>query len=111
MMVTLSLGALGPVLHLAGHAILPLPWLLVMPVPLINNSLPFRFPMYLFLVMGIATALWLAEPRCRHGNRWLLSGLMVIILLPALNRANSLAPQDIPRLFPNPLSHPLISKR
>ncbi len=110
LMVTISLAALGPVLHLAGHAILPLPWLLVMPVPLINNSLPFRFPMYLFLVMGIATALWLAEPRCRHCNRWLLAGLMLIMLLPDLNRANYVVREDMPNFFRNRLYERWISK-
>jgi hypothetical protein len=110
LMVTTSVAALGPVLHLAGHAVLPLPWLLVMPIPLINNSLPFRFPMYLFLVMGIATALWLAEPGCRHGKRWLLAGLMLIMLLPDLNRANYVVREDIPNFFRNRLYERWISQ-
>jgi len=108
LMVTISVAALGPVLHLAGRTVLPLPWLLVLPMPLINNSLPVRFPMYLFLVMGIATALWLGEPR--HGKRWLLAGLMLITLLPDLNRANYVVREDIPGFFRNRLYERWISK-
>ena len=110
LMVTISVAALGPVLHLAGRTVLPLPWLLVLPMPLINNSLPVRFPMYLFLVMGIATALWLSEPGRRHGKRWLLAGLMLLTLLPDLNRANYVVREDIPNFFRNRLYERWISK-
>jgi hypothetical protein len=110
LMIIISVAALGPLLHVAGHTVLPLPWLLVLPMPLINNSLPFRFPMYLFLVMGIATALWLAEPERRHGRRWLLAGLMLIMLLPDLNRASYVVREDIPNFFRNRLYERWISK-
>jgi hypothetical protein len=99
LMVTISLAALGPVLHVAARTVLPLPWLLVLPLPLINNSLPVRFPMYLFLVMGIATALWLAEPERRHGSRWLLAGLLLITMLPDLHRSNYVVRDDMPGFF------------
>jgi hypothetical protein len=110
LMIIISVAALGPLLHVAGHTVLPLPWLLVLPLPLINNSLPFRFPMYLFLVMGVATALWLAEPERRRGKRWLLAGLMLIMLLPDLNRANYVVREDIPNFFRNRLYERWISK-
>jgi hypothetical protein len=81
-----------------------------LPLPLINNSLPVRFPMYLFLVMGIATALWLAEPERRHARRWLLAGLLLITMLPDLHRASYVVRDDMPGFFRNRLYERWISK-
>src|SRR5205807_6232109 len=62
----LPISTLGPVLHFNGRALLPLPWLLVMPIPMLNNALPARFTIYLFLVLAVIVALWLAR---RGGDR------------------------------------------
>lgn len=54
--------SLGPILHVAGHAVFPAPWGLVSWLPVLHDMLPVRFMMYAFLAIGLALAAWLAKP-------------------------------------------------
>jgi hypothetical protein len=57
---TLYLLCLGPRLHVAGLTLFGLPWKLFEHLPLLNNALPVRFSMYLFLSLAVMTAIWLS---------------------------------------------------
>lgn len=77
----------GPSLQMGPHVShLPLPWRLVMHVPVYNQLLPSRFSM--FVALGIAIAAALALATARGWLRWLSYGLAIaacITLLPARN--------------------------
>lgn len=110
LLATIFVAALGPVVHVFGRALLPLPWLLFIPIPLVNNALPDRFTMYLSLVMGLVTALWLAEPGGTRRGRWLVAALTLITLLPNPNRARYGVREDLPDFFRNRLYQRYIAK-
>lgn len=77
----LLLFSLGPVLHVAGiRTAMPLPWALIMHLPLLGAALPARFCLYLSLLAAIGAACWVAKgPRIRF---W-LAGFACLLCLPA----------------------------
>jgi hypothetical protein len=80
----IAVASLGPVLKIRGRPTVDLPWRLVEPVPLIQNALPDRFPLYLALTASIIVALWLAA-RPRHWIRWAAVVLAAVAILPDLS--------------------------
>ena len=54
--------AIGPFLHIGGHAVLPMPWLLVEKLPLLKSAIPVRLIMYAFLGLAVIFALWVCDP-------------------------------------------------
>jgi hypothetical protein len=83
------LAALGPVLHVAGHATgLILPWALIARLPLLGAALPARCMVYVFLLLAIVLSLWVGE---RPGRRRLLAaGCICLSLLPLPHPAPAL---------------------
>jgi hypothetical protein len=76
--------SLGPTLHFAGHALASMPWWLFNQLPLIDQALPGRFGMYLFLLAGLAAAIYLSRVTIPAWNRALLGGLCVLFIAPRL---------------------------
>jgi len=103
MMLVLALVAaavlsLGPRLHIAGAESVYLPYWLATRLPLINQALPVRFSMYIFLATAIIVSMWLATPERRVG-RWLLAGMGVGSLIPNLALPIWSTRVDTPRFF------------
>jgi hypothetical protein len=76
--------SLGPTLHIGGNSSVPMPAALIATVPLLKDSLPDRYPVYLWLALGVIAAVWLgSEPRTRHDTwaRYVLVGLGTILIL------------------------------
>jgi hypothetical protein len=74
--------ALGSELHVAGHRVLPLPWIVVIHQPLWDNVLTVRFAMYISLLLGVIVALWTASRPAGSTLRWLLPGVAMLALVP-----------------------------
>jgi hypothetical protein len=75
---------LGSHLHIAGHPTIPLPWKVLGQLPLFNEALPVRLGVYLFLVVAMMVALWLAQggrPGIRTA-KWAVAVLAVVMLAP-----------------------------
>ena len=92
------LASLGPTLHVAGRPTVPLPWRLVLWVPVIKTALPGRFAVYAALIAAVITARWLSAPTAAR-TRWVLVCLATIFLLPNLGRPGWAAPAATPRFF------------
>ena len=58
---------LGSHLQIAGHPAIPLPWK-VLGVSLLGEAVPVRFGPYLFLIVAVIAAMWLAWPRTGRGG-------------------------------------------
>lgn len=58
--------SIGPVLHVAGHAVLPAPWRLLSWLPVLDDMLPARFMLYAWLALALGLAAWLAHPYPRR---------------------------------------------
>jgi hypothetical protein len=99
MLLIVAIATLGPVLHVNGKALLPLPWLLAMPAPLLNNALPARFSVYLFLVLAIVTAQWLARQNGSEALRWIVAAIAVASILPAFPMTPYAVRDSLPRFF------------
>jgi len=83
MLFTIAAASLGPRLHIAGRAVLTMPWSWVNSLVLIRHAMPVRFSNYAFLVLGIIVSLYFSAPEIRFGR-----ALVVAVLI---------------GLFPNPL--------
>ncbi len=83
MLAVVAVLLLGSHLHIAGHSTIPLPW------KLINHSflsevVPARLGLYMFLIVAMIVATWLAQPRPRNWAlaKWTLVALSIAVLLP-----------------------------
>ncbi|HEY5317084.1 MAG TPA: hypothetical protein VIJ20_03835 [Solirubrobacteraceae bacterium] len=74
--------SLGERLNIDGHATIPLPWKLVGNLPVLNEILPVRNGVYVFLACAVCVALWLATPGSSRLRRWLLAAVAVAFLIP-----------------------------
>jgi len=97
--VIAMLASLGPRLHIAGIELVGLPWKLIQHLPLINNALPGRFPVYAFLALAIVAALWLASDALARGAKLAGVAALAIFLLPNLSARFWVAPVDLPAFF------------
>ena len=93
------LASLGPRLHFAGTELFGLPWKLFQHLPLINNALPGRFPMYAFLALAIVAALWLASDAMTRGTKLAGVAALAIFLAPNPSARFWIAPVDLPAFF------------
>ncbi len=77
MLVFVCVASLGPALDVAGHQVVRFPWSPLWTLPILRNAYPARLMLFAYLILTVATALFLA----RHGKllwlRWLL-GLLVL---------------------------------
>ncbi len=77
--------SMGNPLHIGGVAKFPLPWKLLLYLPLIDKALPVRLTMFMFLILAIMTAVWLAAAPVRNAVRPAIAILAVALMLPNLN--------------------------
>ena len=82
MLMVTAVAAMGLRLHVAGKAYFKLPWSLFHRAPLLDQALPLRFTVYLFLTLAVLAALWLAAPRRRTLTRAGAGALVFASLLP-----------------------------
>jgi hypothetical protein len=111
MLLIVAIATLGPVLHVNGKALLPLPWLLAMPAPLLNNALPARFSAYLFLVLAIITAQWLARHNGSKTPRWMVATVAVASILPVFPMTPYAVRDSLPQFFTRRLHKTFISQK
>jgi len=55
LIVAIAICSLGPRLHLGGKALFTLPWALMLRFPLIDQALPIRFSLYIWLLVAMLT--------------------------------------------------------
>ncbi len=77
MLVFIVVASLGPALYLQGSQVASLPWHALWNLPIVRNAYPARLMLFAFLVLAVATALFLARPGKLIWLRWVL-GLLVI---------------------------------
>ena len=74
---------LGSYLHVAGYPTIPLPWK-VLDRSLLREALPVRLGVYLFLIVAVIAAMWLAAPRAGRWAvaKWVVAAVSIAFLLP-----------------------------
>jgi hypothetical protein len=77
--------SLGPVLHAGGKRLVVMPWWLFSRLPLMDEALPGRFGMYLFLIAAVVAAIYLARTSTSFWLRCLLAGLSLLFIAPELS--------------------------
>ncbi len=80
MLLIIAISSLGPVLHINGKYYFAMPWAVMAHVPFIAQALPSRFTLYIFLLLGVAVALWLALPRSKYQN-FAAYGLVILAIV------------------------------
>jgi hypothetical protein len=80
--------ATGAHLHVAGFVTLPMPWGLIRHLPLLSRVIPLRLGAYVFLIVALVLALWLAQPRRSAWQRakWAVALIGLVLLLPNLGQ-------------------------
>jgi hypothetical protein len=80
----IAIMSLGPTMCAAGERLVAMPWRMFNALPLINEALPGRFGLYLFLLAAIAASVYLAASSEFVWSGWLLAGLSVLFIAPEL---------------------------
>jgi hypothetical protein len=99
--------SLGPWLHIGSAPLhIPLPWLALGKLPLLEHVLPGRFTVFVWLAVAVVVAIVIARVTRlapRPAARWLLAvGASLVLLLPA---SLARAPFATPAFFRNWASH------
>jgi hypothetical protein len=82
-LIFITIASLGPGLLVGGHMVGPMPWIVMIFVPLIKYAITLRFMMYVFLVIAIMVSLWFAKPDEKaHPLKIALVVCAVVALLP-----------------------------
>jgi hypothetical protein len=92
---------LGSHLRFAGRWTIPLPWHWLSHLPLLFKVAPIRLGVYMYLIVAVIVALWLAQPRSHRlqVTKWAVAALVLITLLPNLNAGLWKAQPTNPSLF------------
>jgi hypothetical protein len=98
-MALLAVATLGWRLHIAGHELFGLPWKIVGHLPIIKSALPGRLTIYIFLILGVMTAVVLASPELARLARYALAIAIAIFMLPNLDYRFWTKPVDLPPFF------------
>ncbi|MGC8625703.1 MAG: hypothetical protein ACP5VQ_10640 [Phycisphaerae bacterium] len=97
------IASLGAHLAIMGHTTpVVLPWILFVHLPLLDNALPSRFPLYTSLGAAAIGAWWLANSRARRLHKITLSGLTILFLIPHVAAGFWDYPVQIPPFFTTP---------
>ena len=74
---------LGSHLHIAGYSTIPLPWKLL-DQSLLHDVIPLRLAVYMFLLVGVIGAMWLAQPRTGGWavGKWAVAAASIAFLVP-----------------------------
>ncbi len=93
------IASLGPRLHVAGIMLFGLPWKLFQHLPLIDNALPGRFPMFGFLALAIIAALWFVSDGVSGVAKFVGVSSLAIFLAPNPSARFWISPIDLPAFF------------
>ena len=76
---------LGSYLHIAGYQTIALPWKLL-DRWFLADVIPIRLSVYIFLIVAVILAMWLAQPRARLWGlgKWALAAIGIAFLVPNL---------------------------
>ena len=96
LLALICIASLGARLHVGGAATIPLPWMLIQRLPLIDQALPARFMVFAFVVVAIIAALYMSDDRFKRSTR-VVSALGVILFTWPTNGLTSKA--DTPIFF------------
>ncbi len=74
---------LGSRLHIAGYPTIPLPWKLL-DQSLLHDVIPLRLAVYMFLIVAVIAAMWLAQSRTGGWalGKWVVAAASIAFLVP-----------------------------
>jgi hypothetical protein len=80
MLVVVIVASLGPILYVDGRDVGKLPWARLWRLPILRNAYPSRLMLFAYLVLAVATAVWLGRPAKRPKARWALAVLVLAFI-------------------------------
>ena len=103
LLLIIAISSLGPILHINGRYYVAMPWAVMAHAPLLAQALPSRFTLYMFLLLGIAAALWLAQPRTKYRNfaAYGLAVLAIVAISPNFTKMAWATRYSTPAFFSN----------
>jgi hypothetical protein len=97
-LVVVVICSFGGHLHIRGAFTIPMPWAFVNDLPVLGQLLPARFSDYVFLIVALLAAVWLAQARTLL-LAVALAALAVVFAWPALSTGPWKSPTGVPPLF------------
>lgn len=95
----LCIGTLGPFLQVGGFALLPMPWIAVLHMPLLEHALPNRMMLFVFLFLALVTALWFADATVRAKTKMVAAVSATLLMIPNPSASFWTSSIDTPEFF------------
>ncbi len=99
LLAVVSIASLGSTLNIRRYHPIPMPWSIVVHLPMMDKALPGRFSIYSFLILGIILSLWLSAGAIRKSLRVAGACGVVLFTLPNPSAAFWATPVDTPAFF------------
>ncbi len=96
-LIFVFVGSLGPRMHIGGTLGIPLLWIVVSKMPLIDQALPCRLSLFMFLIVAIMAAICLSDNYMYRSAKLTLAVCCIVFLLPVGQTPVSQA--EIPLVF------------
>ena len=91
--------AIGPYLQIAGHPLLPMPWLAIARMPLLEHALPARLMMFPPLAFAVVVTMWLTQSEAPRQLKAVAVLAITFMMLPNLTAGFWATPVESPRFF------------
>jgi hypothetical protein len=93
--------ASGAHLYIGGTRVMPLPWDALSHLPLLRRAIALRLAAYVFLIVAVVVALWLAQPGSdlRRAVKWVVAAAGLALLVPNLGEGFWSTRPTNPRFF------------
>ena len=102
--------ACGPLLHIAGRAVLPMPWLFVEKLPLLKSSIPARLMAYAFLALAIIFSMWFRDPLTGTREKAIGTFATLMMMVPNLSAPFWATRAPLPAFFRDGSANQLLTR-
>jgi hypothetical protein len=91
--------AVGPLLHVAGRPVLPMPWRVIEKLPLLKSAIPARLVVCAFLALAITFTLWFCDPLTGATEKAIGTVATLILMMPHPSAAFWATRAPLPQFF------------
>ena len=99
LLASIAIATLGPLLQIGGRFVLPMPWLVIQQLPILEHALPARLMVFAFLIVAVITALWFSDSATSLPLKAIVAAIVVVLTLPNLSQGFWTTRVDTPQFF------------
>jgi hypothetical protein len=103
--------AMGPYLQIGGVPTIPMPWLAISHLPLLEHAVPDRLMVFPPLAMAVIVSLWMADPQSHREMKALAVVATLVLMIPNLSARFWAATMQTPAFFTDGSAQRYLSRK